>query len=88
MGKYDLALVEMKRAVAAREKEFGIEHVRTGEALMIVAMVYEELGDQEKATEIWEMLKRWHRKGLFARQTEVSLCYKFSNNRSVGSAKA
>ena len=74
MGTHDLALAEMKRAVAARDREFGIEHVRTGEALMIVAMVYEDMGDQEKATEIWEELKRWHGEGKFTRQTEVSLC--------------
>ena len=83
MGTYDLALVEMKRAVAAREREFGIEHVRTGEALMIVAMVYEEMGDQEKATEIWEKLNRWHGESKFTRQTKVSLCYNFSINWSV-----
>ena len=83
MGTYDLALVEMKRAVAAREREFGIEHVRTGEALMVVAMVYEEMGDQEKATEIWEKLKRWHGEGKFTWQTEVSLCYNFSINWSA-----
>ena len=83
MGTYDLALVEMKRAVAAREREFGIEHVRTGEALMVVAMVYEEMGDQEKATEIWEKLKRWHGEGKFTCQTEVSLCYNFSINWSA-----
>ena len=83
MGKDDLALVEMKRAVAAREKEFGIEHVRTGKALMIIAMIHEELGDQEKATEIWEKLKRWHGEDKFTRQTEVNLCYNFSINWSV-----
>ena len=83
MGTYDLALVEMKRAVAAREREFGIEHVRTGEALMIVAMLYEQIGDQEKATEIWEKLKRWHGEGKFTWQTEVSLCYNLSINWSA-----
>ena len=83
MGTYDLALVEMKRAVAAREMEFGIEHVRTGEALMIIAMVHEEMGDQEKATEIWEKLKRWHGEGKFTQQTKVSLCYNLSINWSV-----
>ena len=80
MGKRELALVETKRAVAARERGFSIEPVRTGEALMIVAMVYEEMGDQEKATEIWEKLERWHGEGRFTRQTEVNLCFKFSNN--------
>ena len=80
MGTCDLALVEMKRAVAAREREFGIEHVRTGEALMIVAMVYEEMGDQEKATETWEKLKRWHGESKFTWQTKVSLCYNLSIN--------
>ena len=83
VGMYDLALVEMKRAVAAREKEFGIEHVRTGEALMIVAMVYESMDHHAKATEIWVKLKRWHGEGKFTGQTKVNLCYNFSINWSA-----
>ena len=58
MGRYDLAFVEIKYAVAARDRDFGIEHVRTGEAVMIMPMVYEEISDREKATEILEKLKR------------------------------
>ena len=39
--------------------------------------------DGEKATEIWEKLRRWHGEGKFTRQTEVILCYDCSINWSA-----
>ena len=83
MGSYDLALVELQRAVAAREMEFGIEHVRTGEALALVALVYEDMGKDKLSADIWEKLKAWHGEGTFTRELQVKLCYNFSVNWSA-----
>lgn len=83
MGKFDLALVYAKRALATREAEFGIEHVRTGEALTSVALTHEDMGECAKADEIWEKLKAWHGEGRFTRETKLKLCYNFSINWSA-----
>ena len=83
MRSYDLALVEIKRAVASRGAEFGIEHVRVGEALTIVALLYENMGEEEKAMDMWQKLKEWHGEGRFTRDMNVNLCYNFSVNWSA-----
>ena len=64
----------MQRAVTSREAEFGIDHTRTGEALTVVALVHEDMGEEEKATDLWEKLKGWHGEGRFTRHTEVNVC--------------
>ena len=83
MSQYDLALVEARRAAEVREKEFGIEHPRTGEAMMLVALLHEDIGQDTKAKEIWARLQEIHGHTRFTRETQVKLCYNFSINWSA-----
>lgn len=48
IGTSELTLVEMQRVVVSRKAESGIEQVRSGKALTILALMYKNVGNENK----------------------------------------
>ncbi|KAL8695062.1 MAG: hypothetical protein Q9218_000430 [Villophora microphyllina] len=81
LGEFHKAVEALQETVASRTAQFWREHPWTGEALRLLAMVYEDMGQQGDADAIWSDLRKWHG-DRFKREGEIKLLSNMSINMS------